>query len=281
MKIRICLLCTAALIGAGPAFAQVQQQASASAVAPANPTELQEIIVTAERKASNVQKTAISIATIKADTLREAGVNRAEDLSLLVPGLDIENSGPGAAAVYIRGVGANPFSAFQDQANAFSVDGVFFNRGIGPDITFYDIDRVEVLKGPQGTLYGRNATGGAVNVITKRPVLGEMAGDAQAEYGNYGAYHLSGAVNLPVDDKVAVRLAGNRVAHDGYYRDGSDDEDSWALRGGVLVEPVDSVSLFVSADYAEQHGRGPGTADRKSTRLNSSHFQVSRMPSSA
>jgi iron complex outermembrane receptor protein len=259
MKVRLYLLCTAALFGAGPALAQ--QQAAAAAT-PEHSTGLAEVIVTAERHTANVQKTAISIAIVKSDALEKAGVNRAEDLSLLVPGLDIENGGPGAAAIYIRGVGANPFSALQDQANAFSVDGVYFNRGIGPDVTFYDIDRIEVLKGPQGTLYGRNATGGAVNVITNRPVLGRVAGDVEAEYGNYDAYKTSGAVNLPVGDDLAVRLAGNRVAHDGYSRDGSDDEDSWALRGGVMYKPVDTVSLFVSGDYGAQNGRGPSTAFR-------------------
>ena len=259
MKLRICLLCTSALIVAQPAFAQ--QQASAAPV-PGNSTRLTEVIVTAERRTANAQKTAISIATISADALRKAGVNRAEDLSLLVPGLDIENGGPGAAAIYIRGVGANPFSAFQDQASAFSVDGVYFNRGIGPDATFYDVDRVEVLKGPQGTLYGRNATGGAVNVITNRPVLGQFGGYLQGEYGNYDAYKVTGAVNLPVGDNIAVRIAANRVAHDGYARDGSDDEDTWAVRGEVFYRPNDRASLLVTADYGEEHGRGPGTAFR-------------------
>src|ERR1700743_1222715 len=177
MNIRVCLLCTAALIAAEPAFAQ--QQPSTPATAPDKSGQLEEVIVTAEHHVSNVQKTAISIATVNSDDLLKAGVNKAEDLSLLVPGLDIENGGPGSAAIYIRGVGANPFSALQDQANAFSVDGVFFNRGIGPDVTLYDIDRIEVLKGPQGTLYGRNATGGAVNVITNRPELGEFGGVIQ------------------------------------------------------------------------------------------------------
>jgi len=115
-----------------------------------------------------------------------------------------------------------------------------------------------VLKGPQGTLYGRNATGGAINVISRKPVLGSYGGALAAEYGNYAAVRLDGAVNLPVGETAALRAAATYVRHDGYMKDGTDQQNDLGGRLSFRWEPTNEVSVNIVGDYARQRGRGVG-----------------------
>ena len=129
---------------------------------------------------------------------------------------------------YLRGVGNFSANALSDSAIAFNIDGVFVARPSSTSGVLYDIDRIEVLKGPQGTLYGRNATGGAINIITRKPELGKFGGDASVSYGNYDAIQFNGALNAPLGERAAVRVAGQYVKHDGYMTDGTSDQDDLA-----------------------------------------------------
>src|SRR5262249_50837468 len=124
---------------------------------------------------------------------------------------------------------------------------------------FYDLERVEVLKGPQGTLYGRNATGGAINVLPRRADIGKWSTDVSAEYGNEDSLRVDGALNVPLGEKAALRGALFHVSHDGYMNDGMDDEDDTAGRASFRIEPSDVLSIQVTADYFDQDGRGPGS----------------------
>jgi iron complex outermembrane receptor protein len=215
-----------------------------------------DIVVTAQRREENLQRTALAVSAIAGDKLTEASITQATDLTRLVPSIQVA---PAASftQIYLRGIGTFGANAFAEQGVAFNLDGVYLSRPAAPAGLFYDLERVEVLKGPQGTLYGRNASGGAVNVITAKPRLGEIGGNLTAEYGNYDAFKLSGAVNLPLGDKVALRVAGQHAQHDGYYSDGYDDEDTQAVRA-QLRGKFDRVDVNLSMDYAHVGGKGSG-----------------------
>jgi len=122
----------------------------------------------------------------------------------------------------------------------------------------YDLERIELLKGPQGTLYGRNATGGVVNYIPNKPILGENSGYIQGEIGNYDKVGVQGAANLAISDDLAIRIAGNKLERDGYSDDGTNDQDSYSVRAQVLFVPNDELSIRVAADYSKVEGVGAG-----------------------
>jgi iron complex outermembrane recepter protein len=217
---------------------------------------LEEIVVTAQRREENLQKAAVPVSAVSGNTLTEQSVTQATDLTRLVPSIQVA---PAASLtqIYLRGVGTFGANAFAEQGVAFNMDGVYLSRPAAPAALFYDLERIEVLKGPQGTLYGRNASGGAVNVITAKPQLGESGGFITAEYGNFDTIKASGALNLPVGESSAFRFSGQYVNRDGYMSDGYDDEDSWALRGQYRFDS-DLVNLKVMADYAQVGGMGSG-----------------------
>ncbi len=251
------LLATAAVVltvQAAPAFAQATDT---PAEATADDGGLAEIVVTAQRREENLQRAAIAVSAVTGDALTEQSITQATDLSRLVPALQVA---PAASftQIYLRGVGSFGANAFAEQAVAFNVDGIYLSRPGAPAGTFYDLERIEVLKGPQGTLYGRNASGGAVNVITAKPKLGSFEGFANAEYGNYDTFKVSGAVNLPVGDRAALRIAGQHAKRDGYYNDGYDDEDTQALRGQFKFDSGTGFDATLSADWAHIGGKGSG-----------------------
>ena len=160
-------------------------------------------------------------------------------LSAVDPSVNFTASA-GAAYIAVRGIASTDLTEIGDPAVPIARDGFFTNRSYGLFSSFYDVDRVEVLKGPQGTLYGRNSTGGLINVLTRRPGK-ELGGYASADFGNYGAVNLEGAFNLPLGDMLALRVSGASRNHDG-YRDNSpqprgDDEDAQSLRVQLAFQP--------------------------------------------
>ncbi len=238
-----------ALCSALPALAQ---QASAS-----DEQGLEDIVVTAQRREETLQKAAIPVSAIAGDTLTRQSITQATDITRLVPALQIA---PAASftQIYLRGVGTFGANAFAEQGVAFNLDGVYLSRPAAPAALFYDLERMEVLKGPQGTLYGRNATGGAVNLITAKPKLGAFSGFATAEYGNYDAIKGSAALNIPVGDKAAFRLSGQYVKRDGFYSDGYDDEDTQAIRGQFRLDTGNGFNMNIMLDYGKVGGQGSG-----------------------
>ncbi|HEU0044491.1 TonB-dependent receptor [Sphingomonas sp.] len=225
--------------------------------APSSDDGLRDIIVTATKVETVLQKTPQAITVIDGSALVEAGVATAQDLNKLVPGLQIEQNGS-SSSIYIRGIGSRVVGPNQDPAVAFSVDGVYYSRASGTTTTLFDLDRVEVVKGPQGTLYGRNATGGAVNVVSRRPKLGVRSVDAEIEVGNYNAVRAVMGLNLPLGDNAALRVAGQSIYNSGFLSDGYNDTDIKAGRVSLLIEPTSALSIFVSADYSAQGGQGAG-----------------------
>ena len=262
------LLLLGSILGAGflpaAAIAQDEDAATVEAAGQEAATEDQEdglavITVTAQRREENLQSAALAISAVTGDQLAAAGVTKPTELTNLVPALQVAPAAGPYNLFYLRGVGNFNGNAFSDSAVAFNADGVFIGRPSSTTGFFYDLERVEVLKGPQGTLYGRNATGGAINVISAKPELGRFGAAFSAEYGNHDTLRLDASVNVPLGDIAAVRAAGIRVRHDGYMNDGTDDQDDWGGRLSLRVEPTDTLTIDVVGDYFDQGGNGVGS----------------------
>jgi iron complex outermembrane recepter protein len=238
-------------------FQMASAQQAQTGPAPDQSTGLQEIVITAQRVEQTAQHAALAISTIAGSEIATANITRPEGLTNLVPSVQVaDDTGP-YSIFYIRGVGNFAANGLSDAAVAFNFDGVTVSRSDTSGF-FYDVERVEVLKGPQGTLYGRNATGGAINVISKQPVLGELQGEASAEFGNYSTYREDGMINLPIGTTAAVRFAGFHVQHAGYMDDGTDSQDDIGGRLSFKFTPNDSLNVGVVGDYFKQGGDGSG-----------------------
>jgi iron complex outermembrane receptor protein len=255
------VLCSLMLVPLWAATASAQRAASVSTPAAgadnAEAEGLMEIVVTAQRREESSQHAAIAISTIAGDALQNANITRPGGLTAVAPSLQVSDDTGPYSIFYVRGVGNFAANGLSDAALAFNFDGVTVSRS-GTSGFFYDLERVEVLKGPQGTLYGRNATGGAINVISKKPVLGEFGGDASVQFGNYSANREDGVLNLPIGTEAAARLAVFHTKHGGYMKDGTDDQDDTGGRLSFLVTPLDSLSISLVADYFQQGGQLAG-----------------------
>jgi iron complex outermembrane receptor protein len=149
--------------------------------------------------------------------LESAGITTPADLHALVPSVAVYSGGQGSIQASLRGVGNLAGNTYAEQAIAFSLDGAYIARGEAIGGNFFDLERVEVLKGPQGTLYGRNTNAGAINLITKKPEIGKLSIDVGVDVGNYDKYAFDGATNLPVSDNSALPAAHSPC---GYFSDG-------------------------------------------------------------
>ncbi|MCW3837648.1 TonB-dependent receptor [Sphingomonas canadensis] len=232
----------AALLWASAAAAQDQEQE-----APANDSGVADIVVTAERRAVNLQDVPIAATAITGEQLRDKGVERLADLQYAAPSLSITDQGL-TQSVNIRGIGIASGSPAVANGVATYIDGVF-QPPILTASSFFDIGTIEVLRGPQGTLVGSNSTGGAIFVNTQNPSTDKVKGYAEASYGSYDAIGLQGALNLPISDTLAVRVAGTTRWRDSYYTDigpfanepGKLDEQ--AVRVGVMWQPANFRAL--------------------------------------
>ncbi len=248
------------LLGAFPAIAQQNTSGAASQAASDTTATvgLEEVVVTAQRREESLQHAAVAVSAVSADELAQAQVTTPGQLSAVVPALQIADTTGPTPLIYLRGVGTFSGNVFADSAIAFNFDNVYIGRPTSTSGFFYDIDRVEVLKGPQGTLYGRNATGGAINIISKQPDLDSVGIDASAEYGNYATLQTEGALNLPLGDSAAVRVAVFHVEHNGYMRDGTDDQDQTGGRLTFRWDPLEDLKISLVADYAGNYQKGDG-----------------------
>lgn len=243
-----------------PAMAQSEAvDEAAAAQAPAEDfVGGDDIIVTAQRRSESLQNTALAVAAVGGGDLQKLGVSDVTGLSKAVPSLIVQPATGTSVGFYLRGIGSLVGNAFTENPIAFNFNQVYVARPAALLGTFYDIERVEVLKGPQGTLYGRNATGGAINVIPKAPRLDEYGADLNFEVGNYDAIRAQAAVNVPLGETVALRVAGQIAHRDGYLSDGYDDEIGQAARGSLLWESG-RAKVTLSADYFHQGGKGTGS----------------------
>lgn len=244
--------------GAGVAYAQQslpEAQApvgDATAPAPA-PAIGDDIVVTAQRRSESVQKIPIAVTAIEGSALRDSGKADFDAALRSTPGVQIANS-PAAPQVFIRGVGP---AVTTDASVSLNFDGMYQSDGIAG--RFYDMARVEVLRGPQGTLYGRNSTAGSVNFVSNAPTLGDVKGFGLVQIGNYAGLRTEGMLNVPVTSTVALRGSFATSRHDGYFSNGGSAEDFWSARLKLLYQPSDAVKLVVTGMYTHGGGTPAGT----------------------
>jgi iron complex outermembrane receptor protein len=217
--------------------------------------ELEEVIVSAEYRAESIQDLSLAITAIDGDELLKTGIIGIEEAITTMPSVE-ERTGRGDGGFFIRGVGSR-FGGI-DAGVATYVDGVYQSRGNVTNFATVDVSDVSVLRGPQGTLYGRGANGGAINLVTNNPVIGEVEGYISAGLGNYSNQHIEGAVNIPLGEKLALRAAAVKNQRDGFLDNDLDDADSQALRVKLLAEPNEDLSVLMSVEYFENNAKGYG-----------------------
>jgi iron complex outermembrane receptor protein len=249
-------LALAAALAAAPALAQDATEAEADDT---------EIVVTAAKRSENLQSVPIAISAIGGEALAKSRINNVDSLVTKVANLQLTSIvGDNTPIFALRGVSMSDYSLNQSSPVATYYDEVYKGNFAFLGVAMYDLERIEVLKGPQGTLYGKNTTGGAVNLITRTAKLGETSGNFSAGYGNYNRIDVNAAVNLPLGEKAALRVAGTMARTDGWFRNvvpgGPDlaEVREWALRGTLVVEPSDGVKLTLRGSTSYQNPRNYG-----------------------
>ena len=254
------LLCSAALIQ--PAYAQGNQQSDDGASeAPADNV----IIVTATRRAEDVQDIPLAVTAVSPAQLEQQGVVNVENITQVSPSFSTSSAqlASGSVVLRIRGVGTTSNNIGFESAVGVFIDGAYQSRPGVALAEFVDVERVEVLRGPQGTLFGRNTSAGALNITNKRPDLSDFDGFANATYGNRNLINVQGAVNLPlVQDSLALRVTGAYRERDGYFRlingtgatvGESNGADQFLIRGQLGFESSGGITGRLIADYSENN----------------------------
>ena len=216
---------------------------------------LDDIVVTAQKRESSVQRTALAITAVGGEDLRSREINSVENLAPSLPNVNFGKN-VGFARIAIRGVGLDTSVIGQEGRVAYHSDGIYISRPTAAIATFFDVNRVEVVRGPQGTLYGRNATAGAINVITNDPEQ-DFGGYGKVTVGNYGLVSTDGAVTGGLSDSVSARLAFQTVNRGGYGRnfllnEDIDNEKTYAFRGKIKFAPSTAFDIVLSADYSRE-----------------------------
>ncbi|MBH5323457.1 TonB-dependent receptor [Aurantiacibacter sediminis] len=222
------------------------------------------IIVTAQRREQDLQETPIAITALGGDDLNTRSVEVLTGIDAFVPNARIINgagrsSSPSAASFFIRGIGQTDFIFSTDPGVGLYVDGVYLARSPGSVLDLGDVDRLEVLRGPQGTLFGKNTIGGAINVVTRQPSF-TPEGDFEFSYGSFDTYRASGYVSGPLSDQVAAKLSATYTNSDGYgdiFNVATGEQvgeagarDDIVVRGALLFEVSDTFSIDVGGDYS-------------------------------
>ncbi len=219
---------------------------------------LETITVTAEKREAVLQKIPMDISVVRPDDMERMNVHQMSQLQKLMPDLSTSEgaAGTGFLMLSIRGVEPKYWNPTAETTVAVSIDGVSLTRSNGLEGKFYDLERVEELKGPQGTLYGRGSTAGALSMISKKPDIGQFGGNIQLEYGSFERRRIEGALNIPVTDKLAFRLSGRSIKTGAKDDVGISVQDMWGMRGSMRWEPTDRQSLVVTADTDSNNNRG-------------------------
>lgn len=225
-------------------------------------TLFQEVTVTARRIEETAQEVPIPLSVVDGETINNAGAFNVNRLKELVPTVQFYSSNPRNTAVTIRGLGS-PYGLTNDGIEpgvGFYVDGVFYARPAAGTIDFLDLERIEVLRGPQGTLFGKNTTAGAINITTRRPTFTPET-NFEVSFGNFGYIQAKGSISGPIGKKVAARLSFSGTQRDGMLynvrtQDDVNDLNNQGVRGQVLIVPTDRISILFAADYTRQRPEG-------------------------
>ena len=232
----------------------------AMGAAPAFSAQLEEVLVTAQKRVQSVQDIPISITAVSSEALKNNVITDIFDLKAIVPALEVRAVDPPSqgTSFSIRGLGTSVFNMGFEPTVATFIDGVYRSRsGLVSGSDLVDMARIEVLKGPQGTLFGKNSTGGVVSFYTNSPVMDETSGEVTLGYEEYDTARATGVINFPlIQGKAAARIVASIANGDGWVENeatGNDihDRDRWNIRGSFLFQPTDDLSIKVIADYAE------------------------------
>jgi outer membrane receptor protein involved in Fe transport len=231
---------TVALMCAAPAVAQTSN-------------EIEEIVVTAQKRTESLQDVGIAVTALSAEALQRAQIENAQDIQFSIPNAMLV----GNDRFTLRGIGNNAISSTADNGTQTFFNGA--SVGLSPQDEFYDLERVEVLRGPQGTLYGRNTTGGAVNLITRKPTA-TFEGFGFAQVGNFNSVKLQGAINLPLGPNLRQRFAGYWFDRDGYTKNLStgnriDDRHQFGVRSTTQADLPGEVTGTLTLQYFEEDSK--------------------------
>lgn len=231
-------------------------QAGSAPAAAAGP-QLEEVVVTARKVEENIQETPVSVTAFNAASIEKLGMVTMTDIALRTPGLNYGNFGDTKLSpTSLRGVVSSAGSAGQDPAVGVYVDDVFIGQGADAPLDLYDIERVEVLRGPQGTLYGRSTIGGVIALTTKRPT-DQFEGSAEVGYGNYDQLRIAGSLSGPLAGDVlkgkisAVYDDRDGTTDNAWLDVAANDKHHWTTRGQLLYTPSDTTELLVTGEYFE------------------------------
>ena len=243
--VSLCGVGIAAMLTASPALAQDKEPATRSDV----------IIITAQKRAEDIVDVGATVNAMGSEALEARRIGQVSDFVSELANVDVKENSPGVLPVItIRGIGLNDFSATNNPAAGVYVDEVYLSSLALLNADFFDLERVEALRGPQGTLYGRNSTAGAINIISARPSLSGFSGRVAAGYGNYSAADLEGMVNMPLSDNFAVRFSGKYIDQgEGFFFDKSDNDDVGKRnvllgRAQALWRPTDSFEALLKIE---------------------------------
>jgi len=217
---------------------------------------LEEIVVTAEKRAESLSQAPLSVAVVSGAVAAQQGDVQLSEALAKVGAVKVLE-GQDGPTFYIRGVGTGVPSNVGDPEVNFNIDGVYQSEPQFSHAGLYDVDRIEVLRGPQGTLYGRNALAGAINIVTNDPTF-DYGASASVGFGNYDLIQTQGALNLPLSDTLAMRLSFGNESHEGYLTNGADDADVQSERIKLLWKPSETFSLLLAADLTHEGGEGEG-----------------------
>ena len=250
--IRTGLIASVSLIGllSAPALGQATTQAGSAAV----DAGIEEIVVTAQRTAQSLQDVPIAVSAFSAEALQRQQIQNSSDLQLTLPNITFTKGNFTGSSFTIRGIGDLCVGVTCDSATAIHVNGSPLVATRLFEAEFFDMERIEVLRGPQGTLFGRNATSGVINFITAKPDLNKIGAAGEVDYGNYDSLRVRGMFNLPITETLGVRLAGFYLKRDGYTEnlfngENIDGRDMYGIRGSVRWEPTENTRIDLMGYY--------------------------------
>ena len=253
----MCGLSALAIGMASPAYAKgaVAAQPAAQAAAQEEPDTTQDVIVTAQGRAQQLSNVPLAVSAINAASLERSGASDIRQLAQIAPSLMVSSTGNESnGSARLRGIGTVGDNPGLESSVAVFVDGVYRSRsGIGLN-ELGDLERVEVLRGPQGTLFGRNASAGIISITSKMPDLNRISGGGSASYGNYNYIRVDGNVNVPLSDTVGARVDAVYVKRDGFYRDVTNNTDinnrnRFFIRGQLLFQPSSDLTVRLIGDF--------------------------------
>jgi len=248
-KLSLLIGSAVAFSGTGPAFAQ-----SSGAFV------IEEVVVTAQKREESLQDTPIAITAFTSDALADKGVNDISEIANFTPNLVFDTTSPiggvsSGAAVFIRGIGNTDFSLTTDPGVGTYVDGVYVSRSVGGVLDVLDVERIEVLRGPQGTLFGRNTIGGAINIVSRQPA-DEFEAAIEGTVGNEGRVNVRASIDVPFSDEFKTSFSVSSKNRDGFVDrplagDELGDEERLSFRGAATYTPNERWDFQASFDYTD------------------------------